>query len=65
MKVVLFPLLFADHFIFTSLSDVPGGLVGDTHGQITILQALSEVRFKGVIKPGKSLECAGRNEKEH
>lgn len=48
-----------------TLSDVPGGLVGDTHGQITILQALSEVSFEGLIKPGGSLECVGRDEKKY
>lgn len=48
-----------------TLSDVPGGLVGDMHGQITTLQALSEVSFKGAVKPGGDLECVGRNEKKH
>lgn len=45
-------------------SYVPGRLVGDKHDQITILQALIEVSFKGVVESGRSQEWVGRNEKK-
>lgn len=35
---------------------VLGMLVADNHGQITILQALIEVSFNGIVEPGRNLE---------
>lgn len=44
---------------------VLGMLVADNHGQTTILQALIEVSFKGIVEPGRNLEWVAKNEKNH
>jgi len=46
-------------------SYVPGRLVGDKHGQNTILQALIEVSFKGVVEPERSLELSWKESKRN